>query len=108
MDRSGSAFYVSQRGFGDARPITSAVGSGLITAGGTIALIPGGQLIGGIIAGVGALTSLIGGLFQPDVTKIQATVIVDQIEAGYLKPNLAKWQSLSPEQKTPEVQAAFL
>jgi hypothetical protein len=93
---------------GDARPITQAIGAGLLSAGGIIAAIPGGQLPGAIVAAVGALTGLIGGLFAPDLTKIQATHIVDQIEAQVLKPMLANWQALPANQKTQTNQAAFL
>ena len=89
-------------------PITTRIGGGLMAAGGDIALIPGGQIPGAIVAAVGALTTLIGGLFKPDVTKIEATHIVDQIEAQYLKPNLLAWQSLPASQKTQSVQAASL
>jgi hypothetical protein len=95
-------------GLGDARPITSAIGSGLLSAGGVIAAIPGGQLPGAIVAAVGALTGLIGGLFAPDLTKVQATHIVDQIAAQVLEPNLAAWRSLPASQKTATNQAAFL
>ncbi len=89
-------------------PITTRIGGGLMAAGGDIALIPGGQIPGAIIAAVGALTTLIGGLFKPDVTKIEATQIVNQIESQYLKPNLLAWQSMPASQKTVSVQAASL
>lgn len=95
-------------GLGDARPVTNTVGSGLVTAGAIVALIPGGQIPGAIIAAVGALTTLIGGLFKPDLTKIEATHIVDQIEAQVLKPMIQGWERLPPEQKTPQAQAAAL
>jgi hypothetical protein len=95
-------------GLGDARPITQAIGAGLLSAGGVIAAIPGLQLPGAIVAAVGALTGLIGGLFQPDLTKIQATHIVDQIELQVLKPMLANWQALPASQKTQTNQAAYL
>ena len=92
----------------DMRPITNAIGSGLLSSAGVIAMIPGGQLPAAIIAAVGALTELIGGLFAPDLTKIQATHIVDQIEAQSLKPMRAAWQALPASQKTVTNQAAFL
>jgi uncharacterized protein (DUF697 family) len=93
----------------DARPITSAIGAGLVTAGGVIALVPAiGPIVGGIVAAVGALTSLVGGLFAPDLTKVQATHIVDQIELQVLNPLLAQWQALTPEQKTVSAQRAAL
>jgi hypothetical protein len=57
---------------------------------------------------VGALTSLIGGFFKPDLTKIEATHIVDSIQAQYLQPNLDAWRALSPEHKTVSAQAASL
>lgn len=95
-------------GMGDARPITDAIGGGLLSAGGVIAAIPGGQLPGAIVAGVGALTRLIGGLFAPDLTKIAATHIVDAVAAEVLEPTLHHWQSLSPQEKTPILQAASL
>ena len=86
--------------------ITSTVGGSIMAAAGPIALV--NPLAGAIVAGVGALTSLIGGLFRPDVTKIEATRIVDQIESQYLKPNLERWQSASVEQKTRSAQTAAL
>ncbi len=95
-------------GLGDSRPITTAIGSGLLSAGGVIAAIPGGQLPGAIIAAVGALTSLVGSLFAPDLTKIQASNIVNQIEAQTLKPMRASWQALPASQKTQTIQAAYL
>jgi hypothetical protein len=94
-------------GLGDTRPITSAIGSGLLSAGGVIAAIPGGQLPGAIVAAVGALTGLIGGLFAPNVNNIAATHIVDQIETQ-LNQLEAGWQALPPSQKTQTNQAAFL
>lgn len=109
--RIGEAFrvrsYYGMDGLGDARPITQAISSGLLSAAGVIAVIPGGQLPGAIIAAVGALTGLVGGLFKPDLTKIQATHIVDQIEAQVLKPTLANWQALPADQKTRTMQAAY-
>jgi hypothetical protein len=95
------------RGLGDVRPITSAIGSGLLSAGGVIAMIPGGQLPGAIVAAVGALTSLIGSLFAPNITNIEATHIVDQIETQ-LNQLEASWQSLPASQKTQTNQAAYL
>ncbi len=97
-------------GLGDARPITQAIGSGLIATAGIVAAAggPAGVLAGAIMAAVGSLTMLIGGLFQPDLTKIQATHIVDQIEAQGLKPMLAAWQALPRENKTRTMQAEFL
>ncbi len=89
-------------------PVTTRIGGGLMAAGGTIALIPGGQIPGAIVAAVGALTSLIGGLFKPDLTKIEATHIVDQAQAQYLQPNLDTWRALSPEHKTVSAQTASL
>jgi hypothetical protein len=100
--------YYGMGGLGDARPITSAIGSGLLSAGGVIAAIPGGQLPGAIVAAVGALTGLIGGLFAPDLTKIQATHIVDSIEAQTLKPTLESWRALPADKKTQTMQAAYL
>lgn len=86
--------------------VTRPIGSGITTAGGVIALA--NPLVGGIVAAVGALTGLIGGLFKPDIKKEEATQIVNRIEQEYLLPNLRNWQALQPEQKTPEVQAAAL
>lgn len=87
-------------GLGDARPITSAIGSGLIAASAfTGPAAP-------FVAAAGALTSLIGSFFKPDLTKVEATHIVDQIEAQYLKPNLVTWQSFPADQKTQSAQAA--
>lgn len=97
-------------GMGDvsSQQITNAVGSGLLSAGGVIAAIPGGQLPGAIVAAVGALTELIGGFFKPDLTKIQASNIVNQIEAQTLIPLRASWQALPASQKTATMQAAYL
>ena len=101
--------YFGNPGLGASTSITSAIGSGLVTAGGVIAMVPAiGPIIGGITAAVGALTSLIGGLFQPDVTKEEATAIVNQVELQVLNPLLSQWQALTPEQKTVSVQQAFL
>src|SRR6185436_13394612 len=75
---------------------------------GIVASVPGGQIPGAIIAGAGLLTSLIGSFFKPDLTKVEATHIVDRIELEVLKPNLAAWQALAPQQKTASVQAAAL
>lgn len=94
-------------GLGDTRPVTNAIGSGLLSAGGVIAAIPGGQLPGAIVAAVGAFTGLIGGLFKPDLTKIEATHIVDAIQVQ-LEQLLHGWYALPPEQKTAQNQAAFL
>jgi len=111
QQRAAKAFHVrsyyGMDGLGDARPITQAVGAGLLSAGGVIAAIPGGQLPGAIVAAVGALTTLIGSLFVPDLTKIQATRIVDQIEAQVLQPTVANWRALSADQKTRTMQAAY-
>jgi len=79
-----------------------------MTSGGVVEKMPGGKLPGAIIAAAGALTSLIGGFFKPDLTKIQATQIVDQIEAQTLKPMRASWQALPASQKTVSMQAAYL
>ncbi len=102
--------YYGLSGLGDARPITSAIGSGLMAAAGVVAAVggPAGVVAGAIMAAVGALTSLIGGLFAPDLTKVQATHIVDQIEAQALKPLRAAWNALPPEHKTQSMQAEFL
>ncbi len=89
-------------------PITTRIGGGLMAAGGDIALIPGGQIPGAIVAAVGALTSFIGGLFKPNITNIEATAIVNGIQAQYLQPNLDGWHRLTPDQKTVSVQAASL
>jgi hypothetical protein len=95
------------RGLGDARPITAAIGSGLLTAGGVIASTGIGVLPGAIISAVGALTSLIGGLFAPNITNIEATNIVNGVEAQ-LNQLEASWQALPASQKTQTNQAAYL
>lgn len=95
-------------GMGDARPITQSVSSGLLSAAGIVSTVPGGQLPGAIIAAVGALTGLIGGMFKPDLTKIEASHIVDQIEAQSLKPMISSWRSLTPAQKTVSMQDTYL
>jgi hypothetical protein len=95
-------------GLGDERPVTSAIGSGLLASAGILSVIPGGQLPAAIIAAVGALTGLIGGFFKPDLTKEEASSIVDKIEAQTMKPLRASWQSLPAAQKTQSMQAQYL
>ena len=96
------------RGIGDvsSQQITNTVGGSIMAAAGPIALA--NPIAGAIVGAVGALTSLIGGLFKPDVTKEQATAIVNQIESEYLKPNLQRWLAAPAAQKTPQAQAAAL
>jgi hypothetical protein len=106
------AIAVYQHGMGGlgitSQQITSTVGGSLMATGGVLAVIPGLQIPGAIVAAVGALTSLVGGLFRPDITKIEATRIVDQIEAQVLKPMRASWQALPANQKTVSMQAHYL
>lgn len=80
--------------------ITNSVGSGLLAA------APLSGPAAPFLAAAGALTKLIGGLFHPDMTKVEATNIVNRIEAEYMKPNLAAWQALPANQKTQSAQAA--
>lgn len=87
---------------------TQIAGGVLMTAGGLIAATGVGALPGAIVTAVGALVGLVGGLFTPDLTKVQATNIVNQIELQVLKPMLASWQALPPERKTRSVQAVYL
>ncbi len=87
--------------------ITNAVGGSLM-ASAAIATAIGGPLAGGIVAAVGALTTLIGGFFKPDITKIEASNIVNQIEAQTLIPMRASWQALPASQKYASVQAHYL
>jgi hypothetical protein len=94
--------YTSYSGLGDARPITGAIGGGLLAA------APFAGPAAPFVALAGALTSIIGGLFKPDLTKIEATAIVNQVEAQALRPTLQQWESLTPAQKTPAAQAAAL
>lgn len=102
-------YHAGLRGLGvTSQQITSTTGAGIMAAGGIVAAIPGGQLPGAVIAAVGALTSLIGGLFKPDLTKVEATHIVDQIEAQTLKPMVAEWRALPPEKKTTSMQDVFI
>lgn len=90
--------------------LTSTIGSGLMSAAGIMAAVGGpvGAIAGAITAAVGSLTVLIGGMFKPDLTKIQATHIVDQIELQVLKPLVAAWNALPPERKTRSLQAELL
>ena len=89
-------------GMGDvaSNQITGAVGSGLLAA------APLSGPAAPFLAAAGALTKLIGGLFHPDMTKVEATNIVNRIEAEYMKPNLAAWQALPANHKTQSAQAA--
>jgi hypothetical protein len=86
--------------------ITGSIGAGIMAAGKM--LLAAHPLAGAITIAVGALTQLIGGLFKPDITKIETTHIVDQIEAQVLKPLRAEWQALPASAKTFEAQAAYL
>lgn len=70
------------------------------------AAIGASALSAGFNAAAGIVIGLIRGLLTPDLTKIRATAIVNEIEADHLKPNVEKWRALRPEEKTPEVQAA--
>lgn len=110
QQQRGMEYFRYHTGLGDvtSQQITSAIGSSLMSSAGVVALIPGGQLPAAIIAAVGALTSLIGGLFKPDLTKIQASHIVDQIEAQVLKPMRASWEALPASQKFASMQAHYL
>jgi hypothetical protein len=105
--RSSGAYYRGGMGVAT-QVITSTVGAGVMTAGKLVALVPGGQIPGAVIAAVGALTTLIGGLFKPDLTKVEATHIVDQVEAQVLGPTLRSWQALPAAQKTASMQNAYL
>lgn len=82
--------------------ITTPIGGALLSVGSK--LVVANPLVGGIIAGAGLLTTLIGGLFKPDLTKIEATRIVNDIESQVLQPNLRAWQNAPFEQKTLEAQ----
>ncbi len=84
----------------ESNQITGAVGSSLLAA------APLTGPAAPFLAAAGALTSLIGSFFHPDMTKIEATNIVNKIEAEYLKPYLAAWQALPANQKTQSAQAA--
>lgn len=93
-------YFGGMGAFGTAE--TSAVGSGLLAA------APLSGPAAPFLAAAGALTTLIGNFFHPDMTKVEATNIVNKIEAEYLKPNLAAWQALPPNQKTQSAQAAAI
>lgn len=96
--------YVDYRGgLGvTSQTITSTVGGALMSA------APFTGPAAPFVAAAGALTSLVGSLFKPDLTKVEATRIVDQIEAQYLRPNLARWNALPAAQRTRSAQAAAL
>lgn len=81
---------------------TTPIGGALLSVGSKVALA--NPLIGGIIAGAGLLTTIIGGLFKPDLKKVEATHIVDDIESKVLAPNLHAWQAAPFQQKTAEAQ----
>jgi hypothetical protein len=106
--RAGEAFmhrgYFGNPGMGATTtpPLTTVIGSGLLAA------APLTGPAAPFVALAGALTGLIGGLFKPDLTKEQATAIVNQIQSEYLQPNLNRWQSLPPNQKTQSAQVAAL
>lgn len=93
-------------GLGDTRILTGTIGAGIMTAGKM--LLAAHPLAGAVTLAVGAMTELIGSLFQPDITKIQTTHIVDQIEAQALKPLRDAWERIPDDAKTPEAQQAAL
>ena len=95
--------YTGMGGMGiSTQAITTTVGGSILAA------APFTGPAAPFVAAAGALTTLIGSLFRPDITKIEASNIVNQIEAQYLKPNLAMWNSLPADQKTESAQAAAL
>lgn len=59
------------------------------------------------VAAAGLITTLVSGLFKPDLSKIQATEIVNDIEPA-LRQNVNQWLSLPVTQKTIDNQKAFL
>ncbi len=91
-------------------PVTAQVGTAVASTGSAIgtALAIGGSAGGPIGAAVGLVVGLIGGLlFKPDVKKLAATSITDQI-TPYMQANLDSWKALPDNQKTPELQAQYL
>lgn len=85
------------------------IASGTLATGASIAGIVGATMFGVPIVGpiLGGLALLAGFLFKPDLKKIATTHVVDQAEI-LMKQNLSQWNSLSPSQKTPEIQAQAL
>ena len=81
---------------------TTPIGGALLSVGSKLAIA--NPLVGGIVAGAGLLTTLIGGLFKPDLKKVEATNIVNRIESEVLQPNLRAWQNAPSQYKTPEAQ----
>lgn len=57
---------------------------------------------------VGSALANIVSLFGPNANNTITTEWVNQMEADVMKPNLAAWQSLAPEDKTPQAQAFAL
>ena len=90
----------------DSRVITGSIGASVQAAGKM--LLAAHPLAGAITLAAGALISLVGSLFRPDITKIETTRIVDQIEAEVLKPLRAEWNGLPAAAKTIDAQTAAL
>jgi hypothetical protein len=57
------------------------------------------------VAAAGALAE-IGSLFGPNPNNTYATEVVNQVEADVMKPNVAAWEALAPEEKTDTNQQA--
>ena len=118
LSRSGSSYRY--RGLGAASPAPVGDNAKLAQQSGSLAsaglLIsaavvggPVGAIIAGAAAAVIALTSLFTNLFSGcGQTCIQATHVVDTVEAQYLKPLRAQWDALPPSSKTQSVQKAYL
>ncbi len=60
--------------------------------------------IAGAVLEAGAALANIVSLFGPNPNNTLTTEWVNQMEADVMKPNLQAWQSLAPEDKTPQAQ----
>jgi len=86
--------------------VHSAVGTGLQTAAGILAMTPTPATL--IAAGVLEIAAQIQNFFfHPDCNKIATTQIVQQAEV-FVQQNLQTWLSLSPGEKTPDAQTQAL
>ncbi len=88
-----------------------ATSAGTVAAGGQ-ALLSVAKFTGPaapFVAAAGALLDFISAAFlTPNYGKEYASAFVNQIEYDYMRPNLAKWQSLAADQKTVSAQHAAL
>lgn len=85
---------------GDASSSVRTVGASLLT------IAPATGPAAPFVAAAGLITTLVSGLFAPDLSKIAATKVVNDIEP-LLQQNVNQWQGLDSSVKTRSLQAAY-